>query len=367
MTRSLPLLLCTLLCAALPAMAQVKTPATPEKMNQLYAAYWEDYLRENPIAATFNGDARYNDRFGPVSSAEERKQSRALSEKYLAASAKFDPAPLPAEDRISYDLLRYRLQQVLDGLRFPSDLVPVDQFSGLHLMMAQLGSGASTQPFQTVQDYDNWLARAAGYAPAVDNVIDDMRLGIKQGIVMPKALISRVLPQLESVGSDDLATSTYMGPVKKFPASFSAADKARLTDAYGKLVREQLAPANRKLLAFMRDTYLPAGRTTAGIGALPGGKEWYAFRARQSTTTDLTPAQIHDIGLSEVARIRAQFEEAKVRVGFKGTLRQFFDHLNNAPELRFTSREEIQAAYEGVRPQVEAKVGQLFANVPKAP
>ena len=97
MTRSLPLLLCTLLCAALPAMAQVKTPATPEKMNQLYAEYWEDYLRENPIAATFNGDARYNDRFGPVSSAEERKQSRALSEKYLAASAKFDPAPLPAE------------------------------------------------------------------------------------------------------------------------------------------------------------------------------------------------------------------------------------------------------------------------------
>jgi uncharacterized protein (DUF885 family) len=243
----------------------------------------------------------------------------------------------------------------------------VDQFSGLHLMMAQLGSGASTQPFQTVQDYDNWLARAAGYAPAVDNVIADMRLGIKQGIVMPKALISRVLPQLESVGSDDLATSTYMGPVKKFPASFSAADKARLTDAYGKLVREQLAPANRKLLAFMRDTYLPAGRTTAGIGALPGGKEWYAFRARQSTTTDLTPSQIHDIGLSEVARIRAQFEEAKVRVGFKGTLRQFFDHLNNAPELRFKSREEIQAAYEGVRPQVEAKVGQLFANVPKAP
>jgi uncharacterized protein (DUF885 family) len=367
MTRSLPLLLCTLLCAALPAIAQVKTPATPEKMNQLYAAYWEDYLRENPIAATFNGDARYNDRFGPVSSAEERKQSRALSEKYLAASAKFDPAPLPAEDRISYDLLRYRLQQVLDGLRFPSDLVPVDQFSGLHLMMAQLGSGASTQPFQTVQDYDNWLARAAGYAPAVDNVIADMRLGIKQGIVMPKALISRVLPQLESVGSDDLATSTYMGPVKKFPASFSAADKARLTDAYGKLVREQLAPANRKLLTFMRDTYLPAGRTTAGIGALPGGKEWYAFQARQSTTTDLTPAQIHDIGLSEVARIRAQFEEAKVRVGFKGTLRQFFDHLNNAPELRFKSREEIQAAYEGVRPQVEAKVGQLFANVPKAP
>ncbi len=148
-------------------------------MNQLYSDYWEDYLRENPIAATFNGDHRYNDRFGPTSSAESRKQTRALAEKYLASSAQFDPAPLQSEDRISYDLLRYRLQQDLDGLRFPSDLVPVDQFSGLHLLMAQLGSGASTQPFQTVQDYENWLKRAASYAPAVDNAIADMRTGIK--------------------------------------------------------------------------------------------------------------------------------------------------------------------------------------------
>jgi len=367
MTRSIPLLLCTLLCAALPAIAQVKTPATPEKMNQLYADYWEDYLRDNPIAATFDGDQRYNDRFGALTSAEERAQSGALAEKYLARSAAFDPAPLPPEDRISYDLLRYRLTQVLDGLRFPSDLVPVDQFSGLHLTMAQLGAGSSVQPFKTVQDYDNWLKRAAGYAPAVDGVIADMKTGIAQGVVMPKALIRRVLPQLENVGSDDLATSTYMGPVKNFPAAFSAADKERLSAAYGKLVREQLAPANRKLLAFMRDTYLPAGRETAGIGALPGGQDWYAFLARRSTTTALTPAQIHDIGLSEVARIRAQFEEAKVRVGFKGTLKEFFAYLNTAPELRFKSRDEIQASYEALRPRVEAKVGQLFARVPGAP
>eukprot|EP01030_Chromulinospumella_sphaerica_P016682 gene16682-16496_t len=124
-----------LLCAAIPAIAQVKTPATPEKMNQLYAQYWEDYLRQNPIAATYNGDQRYNHLFGPLTAAEANAQSRALAEKYLALSAAYDPATLPAEDRISYDLLRYRLQQVLDGLRFPTDLMPVDQFSGLHLSM----------------------------------------------------------------------------------------------------------------------------------------------------------------------------------------------------------------------------------------
>lgn len=369
MARSLPLLLGALLCAALPAFAQAQAqvPATPEKMNQLYADYWEDYLRENPIAATYNGDQRYNNRFGAITSAESRAQSSALAEKYLARSAEFDPAPLPPEDRISYDLLRYRLQEVLDGLRFPSDQVPVDQFSGLHLTLAQLGSGTSAQPFQTVQDYENWLQRAAGYAPAVDAAIADMRTGIAQGIVMPKALIRRVLPQLENVGTDDLAKSTYMQPVRKFPASFSAADQARLSDAYAKLVREQLAPANRKLLAFMRDTYLPAGRDTAGIGALPGGQQWYAFLARRSTTTALTPAEIHDIGLREVARIRAQFEQARQRVGFKGNLREFFDYINTAPELRFKTRDEIQASYEALRPRVEAKVGLLFASVPKAP
>jgi uncharacterized protein (DUF885 family) len=354
------------LCATAHA-APAKTPATPEKMNQLYADYWEDYLRANPIAATFQGDHRFDDQYGAVTSAEQRAQSRALAEKYLARSAAFDPAKLPAEDRISYDLLRYQLQQVLDGLRYPANLIPVDQFNGPHLLMAQLGSGRSAQPFETVRDYENWLKRASSYAPAVDGMIADMRTGIAQGIVMPKALILRVLPQLEDMSTDDLDKNVFMGPVRKFPASFSVEDKARLTEAYTKLVREQLSPANRKLLAFMHDTYLPAGRDAVGLGALPGGQDWYAFQARRSTTTALTPEQIHEIGLREVARIRAQFEEAMVRVGFKGTLKEFFQYLNTSPDLRFKSREDIQAAYENLRPRVEAKVDQLFARLPKAP
>jgi uncharacterized protein (DUF885 family) len=361
------LVLAAALAAAFPVLAQTKTPATPEQMNRLYADYWEDYLRQNPIAATFNGDKRYNDQFGPVTSSASRAQTKALAEKYLARSAQYDPAPLPPEDRISYDLLRYNLTQTLDSLRFPSDLTPMNQASGLHLLMGQLGSGRSAQPFETVQDYDNWLKRAAHFAPAIDATIDDMKKGMAQGVVLPKALVRPMLPQLEDVGTDDLGKSVFMGPVRKFPAGFADADKARLTEAYGKLVREQLAPANRKLLVFLRDTYLPAARDTVGLGSLPGGAEWYAFRARSSTTTELTPAQIHDIGLGEVARIRAMFEQAKERVGFKGTLKEFFAYLNTAPELRFQNREQIQAAYEALRPRVEAKVGALFAHQPKAP
>lgn len=350
-----------------PVLGLAATPATPEIMNRLYADYWEDYLRDNPITATFNGDNRFNDRFGPVTSTEVIAAARRLADKYLARTAELDPAGLPAEDRISYDLLRYQLQLSLDGLAFPSHLLPVNQMDSMHLLLAQLGSGRLAQPFDTVQDYDNWLARAASFSLYVDGIITDMREGIAKGIVLPKALAKPVIPQLENLGTADLEKNVFLSPVRKFPQNFSTADQARLTAAYTALVKDQLVPAYQRLLVFMRDTYLPACRDTVALGDLPGGKEWYAFLARSQTTTELGPEEIHAIGLREVARIRGLFEEAKVRVGFKGSLKEFFAHLNTAPELRFANREEIQAAYEGLRAKVEAKVPAFFGRTPKTP
>ncbi len=350
-----------------PVLALAAVPATPAAVEKICADYWEDYQRDNPISATFNGDNRYNDRFGSVTSAEEIAATRALAGKYLARLAELDPAGLPAEERLSYDLLRYQLQLSLDALKFPSHLMPVNQMSSLHLLLAQLGSGRLAQPFNTVEDYDHWLARAAAFAPYVDGIIADMRTGIAQGVVLPKALAKPILPQLENLGTADLEKSVFMSPVRKFPAAFGEADQARLTAAYTALVRDKLAPAYQRLLVFMRDIYLPACRDTVALGDLPGGKEWYAFQARTATTTELDPEQIHAIGLAEVARIRGQFEEAKVRVGFKGTLKEFFTHLNSDPALKFATREEIQAAYEGLRAKVEAKVPALFGRTPKTP
>ena len=347
------------------ACAFAAASATPEKMNQLYATYWDEYLEANPIAATFNGDNRFNDRFGATTSAESRARTRALAEKYLAQTAQYDPASLKGEDRISYDLLRYELQQSLDAQKFPSHLTPINQTGSLPLIFAQLGSGRLAQPFETVKDYDNWLSRAAGFAPAVDGMIADMAEGIKRGVVLPKALIKPVLPQLENLGSAEFEKSVYMAPLKKFPQSFTEADKTRLTAAYTELIRDRIVPAYQRLLTFMRDTYLPAGRDTLALSALPDGKAWYAFRARASTTTDMSPDAIHNIGLAEVERIRKLFEAAKDRVGFKGSLKEFFVHLNTAPELRFTNREEIQAAYEALRSRVDAKVPAFFARIPK--
>jgi uncharacterized protein (DUF885 family) len=343
------------------------TPATPAIMDRIYAEYWDEYSAINPIEATFNGDNRFNDRFGATTSVQSKAEERALAEKYLARTAEYDPASLPSEDRISYDLLRYQLQQSLDGLAFPSELLPINPTSSLPLIFAQLGSGKLAQPFATVQDYDNWLGRAAGFAPAVDGMIADMRTGMAKKIVLPKALATPILPQLESLGTTDLEKNVYMGPVRKFPEGFSEADKARLTAAYTALVQQQLAPAYQRLLAFIRDEYLPACRDTVGLSDLPGGKAWYAYRVRTMTTTRLTPDEIHEIGLGEVARIRGLMEEAKVKVGFKGSLSEFMTFLNTDASVRFTTREEIQAAYEGLRPRVMAKVPQFFGRVPKAP
>ena len=350
-----------------PVLALAKTPATPEKLNQLYAEYWEEDLQANPILATYIGDNRFNDRYGAVTSAERRAITKRIAEKYLARTAEFDPAGLPAADRISYDLLRYNLQQSLDALKFPSHLMPINQIFGQHLFFAQLGSGRAAQPFRTVKDYENWLSRAASFPAVIDGWMKDMREGIKAGVVLPKALVLPMLPQLEELGTDNLDKNVYMSPVKKFPAGVSEDDQKRLTAAYTALVREKMAPAHRRLLAFMRDTYLPASRATVGLSAIPGGKAWYAFQAKNSTTTDLTPEAIHTIGLNEVARIRALFETAKARTGFKGTVKEFIAHLNTAPELRFKTREEILAAYESLRPRVDAKVPAFFGRLPKTP
>jgi len=358
--RVLPLLFAPLLVSA-------ATPATSENVNRLFADYWEDYLRANPIAATFNGDNRYNDRFGPVTSAEDVAATRELADRYLARLAELEPSGLPAEDRISYDLLRYQLRLSLDALQFPSHLLPVNQMSSMHLLLAQLGSGRLAQPFNTVRDYENWLARAAAFAPYVDGIIADLRTGIAQGIVLPKALAAPILPQLENLGTADPEKSVFLSPVRKFPQDFTEADKVRLTAAYTALARDTLAPAYQRLLVFMRDTYLPACRDTVALGDLPDGKAWYAFQARSATTTDLDPEQIHALGLAEVARIRGLLEQAKARVGFTGSLKEFFVHLNSDPALKFTTREEIQAAYEGLRAKVEANVPAFFGRTPRTP
>jgi uncharacterized protein (DUF885 family) len=355
-----------------PAPPVVEAPAKPDpatvasQLELAYAEYWEEQLKLSPIQATFVGDPRYNDQLPNFLSAEYRKQVHDFNQKWLDRVSAIDGSVLDGQARLSYDIFVRDLRIDLEGERFPGWMQPVQQFGSFASFLAQLGSGSSAQPFKTVKDYDNWLARAGASPVLFDQAIANMREGMAKGVVQPKALIQKVLPQLDALIKDAPEETLFWGPIKNLPADFAEADKTRLTEAYRTLIAEQIIPAYRRLRAFIADEYLPAARDTVALSALPDGEAWYAFNARNSTTTDKTPAEIHQIGLDEVARIHAEMREVMAQVGFEGDLPAFFKHMTTAKQFEFASEQALLDAYNGLRAKVDAGVPALFSLVPKA-
>jgi uncharacterized protein (DUF885 family) len=336
------------------------------RLDKVYDDYWEKHLELEPLSATQIGDNRYNDKLPNTLSAEHRAKVRKLDADSLAAAKKIGPKGLDEQARISYDLFVYDRQMDLEDDEFPQHLIPVNQFYNFANSLAILGSGTNAQPFKTVADYDAWLKRAALIPVLVDQAIANMREGMKQGIVQPKALMEKVLPQLDQQIVAKPQESTYGGPVKALPASFADADKQRLTQAYEKLIVDTLVPSYRKLRVFIADEYLPKCRDTFGLGALPNGKAWYAHQVRKNTTTDVSPQKIHALGLAEVERIHGEMAKVMKTVGFEGSLKEFFEKVKSDPKQYFASEDDLLAAYRGLRARVEPLLPTLFDIKPKA-
>ena len=348
------------------APAAVDPVAAARQLDALYAEFWEESLALNPIQATFVGDARYNDQLPNFLSAEFRKTTHDFNQRWLDRVAAIDANTLDGQARLSHDIFLRDLQQNLEAERFPTWLQPIQQFRSFASFVAQLGSGQSAQPFKTVVDYDNWLERGAAVPALFDQAIVNMKEGMGKGVVQPKALMEKVLPQLDALIKDTPEDTLFWGPIKNLPAEFAEADKTRLTEAYRTQIAEQILPAYRRLRAFIADEYLPACRDTVALSALPDGEAWYAFNAKNSTTTDLTPAQIHQIGLDEVARIQGEMRAVMEQVGFKGELRDFFAHVTTDKQFQFASEQALLDAYNGLRAKVDAGVPALFSLLPKA-
>ncbi len=346
--------------------AQGRPADKAAQLDQLYTDFWEATLKLNPIEATFVGDPRYNDQLPNFLSDDYRAQSHAFNVEWLAKAKAIGADGLSGQALLSYNIFVKQQQDQLDGERFRDDLQPIDQFNNLALLAVQLGSGTSAQPFQTVKDYDNWLARAGKVPALYDQAIANMREGVKAGIVQPKALMVKVIPQLDAVIRDKPEESEFWSPIKNMPKTFSDADKARLTDAYRHLIADQLMPSYRKLRAYIADDYMPHTRSTVGYDALPDGHAWYAYRVRMMTTTDETPDQIHAIGLSEVARIKKQMDALRVKVGFKGDLQAFFHFLNTDKQFIFPTEKALLDGYNSVYAKVQKGVPRDFAIQPKA-
>lgn len=361
----LPAIATALLLGGCAALQPAATPSV--RLERLVEAYFDEYLELNPTTATDIGDHRFDDRLELPATAAYQAVALALERRYHDAIAAIDPQALDDGDRLTRDMFLYYRGVVIERNRHPRRLLPLSQFDGgLATDLVVYGIGTGAQPFATVADYERWLARAAQFPAWVDSAIAAMREGVAQGVVHPRVVMAKVVPQLEALIADDPADSAFYGPVALLPLDWPVAKRVRLELAIERLIVERLNPAYRRLRDFIRDEYLPGCRETVGWSDLPGGVAWYASEVRRHTTTSLTPEEIHDLGLAEVARIRAGMESVMRQVGFRGTLAEFFRYVQQEPAFYFNQSADLLAAFRRVKRQVHEELPRLFTVMPKA-
>jgi uncharacterized protein (DUF885 family) len=337
-----------------------------EKFDLMINDYYEEGLKLNPINATFAGDNRYNDSFPNFLSDEYREALKAYYSRYLDNLSRYNLSSLTDNERISKEVLKWECQINLKELSFREDYFPIDQMWTINLVIGQFASGKSAQPFKTVEDYRNWLKRLSGFLVWLDTAEDKMKEGMELGYVLPKSLIVKIIPQLNTLASDDVQNHLFYQPVKDMPETFSESDKKELTDAYTKIITEKIIPEFKKLHDFMQNEYLPAGRESSGIWDIPNGEEYYKFQIRKYTTTSMTADEIHQLGLKEVERISAEMEKVKQQVGYTGDLKSFFDFVRNDKDLMpYTEPQQILDHFQNIYDRMKPQLDVLFDHKPK--
>ena len=278
---------------------------------------------------------------------------------------------------MSKAVLAWDCDMALAQASYKNDLLmPINQMWTINLTMGQLASGSSAQPFKTVEDYDNWLSRLDKYNTWLQSAKERMQQGIKEGYVLPKSLIQKVIPQFESLtivkksseGITDFSEHLFYSPINTLPADFSDADKTRLTEAYTNMLNDKLIPSFKAMYEFLKNDYLAAGRESSGISDIPNGTAYYQHAIKNYTTTNMTADEIHELGLKEVARILSEMEEVKKQVGFEGSLKEFFDFVRNNKELMpYTEPQQIIDNFNAIHEKMKPQLEKLFGNKPKTP
>jgi len=355
-----------LLCTCLLAMTLLASPSygqTPgERLHKLFDEEWEYTLREAPTFASYLGDRRYNDRWPDLNlSTTLHRHARRLE--LLQKLSAFDDANLSPEDRLNFRLFQRHVQTETEGFAFNWHLVPLDHRHGIQ----DESSLSDSLTFATVKDYEDWIARLRSFPALMDQTIAVMRAGIAAKMVQPQIVMRRLPAQIRRQIVEEPTDSLYYKPFKRFPAEIPVAERERLQREGQSAIREQLVPAYRKFLGFFEREYSPACSLEIGASRLPKGQEFYAYLARKHTTTNLTPQQIHNIGLAEVKRIRAEMECIKEKVGFQGTLAEFFEHLRTAPQYRYTDANDLLTAYQAFTKRVDPLLPKMFRRLPRIP
>lgn len=329
--------------------------------------YYEQELKFSPLSATQNGDNRYNDLL-PIDMTESYRESlKTFYKSYLDSLNQFSRQNMNENDRISFDILKRETRMNYERLvNFHENYIPFNQFYALPLEMGQLGSGDGAQPFKTMKDYEDWIKRATAFSVWTDSAIAYFKKGIDSNIVLPGSLVVKMIPQMEDMVTTDPEKSLFYAPVKKIPPSIDSLGTIKIKAAYTKLINEQLVPSYKKLAGFLKNEYLPKARATSGINALPNGNAYYNFLARDQTTTDISPEEIHQIGLNEVARIRRIMDSVKNSVGFTGDLPAFFEYMKTDKKfMPYKTPKEVLDAFEAIHQRMQPNLKKMFTHVPK--
>lgn len=342
-----------------------------QKLRALFTEVDEAELKRNPISALFRGDKRYADQFGDYITDEYFDRERAATEANLAALTKIDRSKLSEINQIAYDIFKLNQEEGLENLSEDylslTRVRPLNHFFGFHTFYPTFASGDGTAPFETLEDYENNLKRHAGFVTLIDRSIERFREGQASGVVETKLTVRNMIEQLDTQLAQSTEESPYFGPTKKFPESFTDAQKADLTARYRAVIENDLYPALTRLRDYLKDEYLADAREGVGLTFMKGGDKLYAKLIRDTTTLDITADEIHNLGLSEVARITGEMEKIKDKVGFEGSLQEFFAFLRTDPQFKPASREALTQGYYDIGKEVDRVIATQFSLVPKTP
>lgn len=330
--------------------------------EELLDDHWEWTLREQPLTASFLGDPRYNDRWPDLTPAAHARRMQDLRT-FLKRLERIDRAQLSAADQVNHRLLERELEMPLEAEPFGWHLVPLDQRGGIqtaHELAAAL-------TFKTVQDYQNWLTRLERFPAYMDQTLELMRQGTERRIVQTQVVMKRLPAQIERQLVEDVTQSPFYKPFQSLPAHISDEEQTRLREAAQAAIATHVIPSYRRMLKFFNEVYLPACFEEVGVWQIPQGQEFYAQRARKFTTTELTPREIHEIGLKEVARIRQRMEEIQQEVEFEGSFREFLEFLRTDPQFYYTDPNEYYRAVQAVCKKIDPQLVKLFRKLPRIP
>ena len=336
------------------------------EFNNILENYYQDGLKLNPINATNEGDSRYNDKFPELITNDYKNKQEKYYNKYLNEVSKFKMNDLSDVDKMSKSILEWECKTNLKSLSFNTQYTPIDQMWSIHLIVGQLASAEGAQPFKTISDYNNWLVRLDGYMKWLEDAEIKMKEGMSDGYVLPKSLISKVIPQIKALTNSDLKNNLFYSPINNFPSDFDKETKSKLNKIYSLKIKEKLIPAHDKLYQFLKNEYLKEGRLSSGIDDVPNGKELYKHLIKVFTTTDMTADEIHSLGLLEVARISSEMIEIKNEVGFKGSLKEFFNYVReNDTLMPFETAEDVLKNFNSIHDRMKPQIEKMFDLKPK--